>query len=370
MSAERNRGLRKRTKPFTQVPNELVDDWTLSYRELGVLTRILRMPEGYDIRSQQLADEGKGRTLRGREANREGREAVRTALRGLARGGYYRLGRCRMLDGTFEMVTDVSEDADPIWAEQAAIFDGKAVPMFEQPDGSFLVRYPDGTMHPDGFPPPAGNPEEINNPGAQKPVPGASPGPRNPGPGEAGTGKAGPGSCDAFNKMVKEDGYQDSVPASQVRPGQADAKPIQGTIDGKDEAPSAQEPKPQDIAFGIANGWIKYRADQGTPIAGNRIQHRLKSLVLPFLEAGYSENEIKRALADLDSGIPSSGALQRALDGVRTRRSAGRQNAGTSPMAGTNRHLDDVSAEERRARNPLAAAVSSSQTMSQGGAAA
>ena len=160
-----------------------------------------------------------------------------------------------------------------------------------------------------------------------------------------------------------------SVPASQVRRDEADSTSDgQITIDGTVERPT--EPSAEDIAFGIANGWIKYRADElNSPIGGNRVQHRLKSLVLPFLLAEprpYTEKEIKLALAGLNEGIPSTGALQRALDTIRQNQTPGvggrpQTGRGAGPMAGTNRHLDDVTEDERRARNPLHQAVSSSQ---------
>src|SRR5690349_6424243 len=52
------------------------------------------------------------------------------------------------------MGTAVSETPVESWAEQAAFFEGKAIPMVEQRDGTFLVRYPDGSLRPDDFPVP------------------------------------------------------------------------------------------------------------------------------------------------------------------------------------------------------------------------
>ncbi len=324
-------GLRKRVRPFTTVPNATIEDWTLSFRALGLLVRILRMPEGFVIRSEQLANEGKGQTRNGRKANREGREAVRTTLRELALGGYYRLEKVRLLNNTFVMQNSAAEDPDPLWAEQAAIFDGKAVPLYQQEDGTLLVRYPDGTMHPDGFPPPQQVPtsdntveedEQPEEPGnGQIPETGfrapACRAPRNLASGEAEPGDAAP-----FKKMVSKDGQQDSVPASQVRPGRA----VQQTIDGKDEPVPRAPQALSDEAFGIANDWIRHRKNRGLPIGGVRVQHKIKDLVLPFLTARYTVNEIKAAMAAVDEGIASNFQIQRELDRIRTGRPGSKRN--------------------------------------------
>ncbi len=325
MTAEGSRrgGLRKRTKPFTQTPNDTIDDWTISYRALGLLVRILRMPEGFVIRSEQLANEGQGKTRNGRGPEREGRGAVRTALRELALAGYYRLEKVRLLSGAFVMQNAISEEPDPLWAEQAAIFGGKYVPLYEQPDGSLMVRYPDGSMQPDGFPPPdqaatsddAQTDDEPDSGDGGEETPGTgfrSPGSRSPK--NAASGEAATGSPSPLSKSGYQDGQKDSVPASQVRRGQG----VQGTIDGKDENPATEGETPDQAAFGIANGWMKYRSEQGCPVAGSRPQHQLKSLVLPFLNAGYTKKEIKNAMAALSEGIPSRSQLQRELDRRRT----------------------------------------------------
>lgn len=332
----RRTGLRKRVKPFTSVPNETIEDWTIGYRELGLLVRILRMPEGFVIRSEQLANEGKGRTRKGRKPSREGREAVRTALRKLAVAGYYRLEKVRWLDGSFTMRNSVSEEPDPLWAEQAAAFDGRAVPLYEQEPGDvFVVKYPDGTTQPDGFPPPDqavssddaadDYEQDEDDAGDQTPETGfRAPGSRapvNPASGEAEPGRSG-----ALKKMVSEDGHQDSVPASQVRRGDAQevasSRNGQITIYGKTEPlEDGREPTENDLAMGIARGWVKVRTDHECPIVmrGRKSDPMmaLHALVLPALRAGYAENEIKNALAFTDTGIPSSSQLDSALTAVR-----------------------------------------------------
>lgn len=386
---ERQIGLRKRTRPFTQIPNDVVDDWTIGYRELGILVRILRMPEGFVIRSEQLSTEGKGRTLRGRASNREGREAVRTALRNLALAGYYRLVRQRMLDGTFAMATDISEDPDEVWAAQASVFGGRPVALVEQENGSFHVKYPDGTLLPDGDMPPAGT-----QPARQGDKPGHSPGPRNPSsvnraPGNPASGDPASGGLGAINKMVSKDGQEDSDPAPQGRrSSDHDAAQADGqiTIDGGVETPpdSAQR-ELQNTAMGLARGWIDFRTEHGCPVVarGRTVPlNALANLVLPALQSGYNENEIKYALAWTDTGIPSAHqfdtALGRVRGGFRPGRNwkpgdghstGGRQRNGTGAMAGTNLHVDDITEQERAADNPFMNASRSSDYVPRGAVA-
>jgi hypothetical protein len=380
--SERQRGLRKRTRPFTPVPNETVEDWTLSYRALGLLTRILRMPDGFVIRSEQLSNEGQGKTRNGRPANREGREAVRTTLRELARGGYYRLGRCRMQDGTFEMQTDAAEDSVPAWAEQARVFGAKPVPMVEQEDGTFMVRYPDGTLLPDDFEPPTSQPDTTDSEDVVTETPKTGfRAPGNRSPGNQAPGKAEPGSCGPLSKRVTQDGQQDSVPASQVRRGndvEADSGAegqmlLGGGVETltKDKAP----PTFNDVAMGIARSWLTKREEFNCPVVVRGKTDPImavRAVVLPALEAQYTEFEIKYALMRVDRAIPTPNALDTALAEVRrgwrpnrdwapgearSFAAAGRQRQGTSAMAGTNLHVDDLSADQRRADNPFSKAA-------------
>src|SRR5690606_33856444 len=97
----------------------------------------------------------------------EGREAIRTALHELGRHGYYRLERRKLLDGTFEMGTAISEEPVPEWAAEYAEFEGKAVTVIEQEDGSFKVRRKDGSLVDDGF----GVPDRKQSPPPAEKVP-------------------------------------------------------------------------------------------------------------------------------------------------------------------------------------------------------
>ncbi|MFF1600846.1 hypothetical protein ACFVYV_25610 [Streptomyces mirabilis] len=129
-----------------RVESTTARDTSISFRALGLLTYLLDQKEGWQVRSDQLS-KGEGR---------EGREAVRTALRELAAKGYYRLERRRLRTGKVVMGTSVAEYPVPQWAADHAIFSSQkdpAVPVIEQEDGTFLVEYPDGTLGSDGFEP-------------------------------------------------------------------------------------------------------------------------------------------------------------------------------------------------------------------------
>lgn len=84
---------------YVIIGNEIARDDRLSFRARGLLTYLLSMPEGWRTNSNQLAA----------QTPREGRDAIRTALRELETAGY--LTRCRLQDAagrwhTETIVTD------------------------------------------------------------------------------------------------------------------------------------------------------------------------------------------------------------------------------------------------------------------------
>jgi hypothetical protein len=169
----------------------------------------------------------------------------------------------------------------------------------------------------------------------------------------------------------------DSASQSRRTPNSDEGLPDgQTTIDGKVEpGKSAAQKKAEQEAGAVAGSWVEVREKHGCPIV---IRGRnadpvaaVRSLVLPALLAGYTDIEVKKALAWIDTGIPSAVQLDTALAKVkggwrppdgwkpgdpRVLGGAGRQRTGTGPMAGTNRHVDDISAERRDAENPFHAA--------------
>ena len=80
----------------------------------------------------------------------DGKSAVQAGLRELARAGYYRIERRRLLDGRLVTGTAVSEEPAASWAAEYAEYEGP-VPVVQQPDGSFQVRRKDGSLTGDGF---------------------------------------------------------------------------------------------------------------------------------------------------------------------------------------------------------------------------
>ncbi|XTZ13944.1 hypothetical protein ACQSSU_20820 [Micromonospora echinospora] len=131
------------------------------------------------------------------------------------------------------------------------------------------------------------------------------------------------------------------------------SKAVQPTLSGEEPATEERQPALHDIAMGIARGWIAYRASQNVPVVAKNALHALKSLVLPCLEAGYREDEIKRALNGLGEGIPSKAQMERAL--VRIRGKAPQPQRGTNgrPPAGT-LHVNDAWGDDVR---PVATAT-------------
>lgn len=176
-------GLRRhqRREPFVQVPSSTIRDRRLSYKARGILTNLLDRPDGWDVRSEVLAA----------ESDQDGVFTVRSGLHEMGAAGYYRLERRRSRPGgTFTMGTAISETPVPEWAAEYAEFDGKAVPVMLQPDGTYkVIRKPDTPPTGEDSPPSsaapgAGNltPETGAAPESGFPTPGA---PRPGGP-EAG----------------------------------------------------------------------------------------------------------------------------------------------------------------------------------------
>lgn len=132
----------KRRTPFVIVESSTVRDARLKYADLGLLTYLLDQSEEWQVRSEQLS-KGEGR---------EGRDAVRKMLHRLASCGYYRLERRRFRTGKTAMGTAVSDHPVDQWAADYVTFGEQLdIPVVEQEDGTFRVKYPDGTLGTDGF---------------------------------------------------------------------------------------------------------------------------------------------------------------------------------------------------------------------------
>lgn len=87
---------------YVIIANEIAQDERLSFRARGLLTLLLSKPEGWRTNSTQLA----------LETPREGRDAIRTALRELETVGY--LTRRRHQDTAGRWITDTIVTDEPV----------------------------------------------------------------------------------------------------------------------------------------------------------------------------------------------------------------------------------------------------------------
>lgn len=132
--------LRKRVKHYGKLPSATIRDERLRHGALGILLRIVDLPDDWVVRADNMAA---GRP--------QGRDATAADLRNLAECGYYRVERRKMRNGRFQMGNAISEEWVPQWEAEYNEFGGKPIPLIEQPDGSFVVRRKDGTITDDGF---------------------------------------------------------------------------------------------------------------------------------------------------------------------------------------------------------------------------
>ncbi len=352
-------GLRKRTRPYqVPLPSPTARLTCISFRALGILALLLDMREGWDVRAEQLANDGKrgdGTGADGKPHLREGREAVRTALWELAAAGLYRLERRQGRDGRFRMGTAIADQPIAAWAEQAGVFGDQPIPVVEQADGTFHVRYPDGTTLPEDQSPPAtlervarktkkprqaprqGTKDTSTGTGAQTSVPGG-PGPKKPESGKPATGNASPLVEPSSRDHEVETDHPSDDPREAAAEPESDSTgagggSVQPTLDGSVPAQRDDKPSAKDEAFAVARDWVNHRARERKPVVvGGRkagALHAVKNLLAPFLAEGYTVKEIKQALNGLDIGCPSAQQMERALNRVRH---------GASAPAGTNGH--------------------------------
>lgn len=323
-------GLRKRrTDRFVTLGNDITNDERMSYRALGLLTHLLAKPDGWDVRSEVLA----------RGAGREGREAIRTALRELGTLGHYRLERRRLRDGRVVMGTAISEEPVEGWAADWAAADGKAVLVWEQEDGTFTGDHPLAEVHPiavgagDGF---LGAGTGDGKPGAGKPGAGR-PGAGKPDAGAPDAGSTGAGNLGALVRQSTKDDHQDDQPEqTQLLP----PPPATALPPGSTPAPTG----PDDLADKVAEWWWE-GLDPKPVVAGRGTGYPgFRSMIRGAIRAGFTQGEIARALRalkDRDGTVwPSKQQLDRACRAIRT----GQQPPGRTP----NRHTDTSPAAATR----------------------
>ncbi|MCX4677590.1 hypothetical protein OG413_20170 [Streptomyces sp. NBC_01433] len=253
-----------------------VRDTRLSYRALGLLTYCHDQADSWQVRSEQLA----------RGEGREGRDAVRKALHELAAHGYYRLERRRFLDGTTAMGAAISRYPVEQWARDYLTFNKKLdVPVVEQEDGSFHVRYPDGSLRPDGFTP---------GPDAAQP-----------------------------NVSVETEPVREPKPRQRRTPpaaARAAAKKAQQPSSPEDSDKAASEVKEKTPAQEVATWYYDHAAQHLGPYAGkqkSRWYFGLVKLSQQALDAEYTQKQVAKALQRTGVHFPTAYQFQRALSDER-----------------------------------------------------
>ncbi|MEU1311075.1 hypothetical protein ABZ419_19595 [Streptomyces cinnamoneus] len=272
---------------FVAVESATARDTRISYRALGLLTYCLDQADSWNVRSEQLA----------RGEGREGRDAVRKALHELAAHGYYRLERRRFLDGKTAMGAAVSMYPVEQWAKDYITFGKKLdVPVVEQEDGSFRVRYPDNSLGSDGF---AADPdarpddipaedapelEELEEPEEPEPQPKKKPRPIPPAAARAAAKKA--------------------------KPSSAPEKPDETAGETKVKSP-AQE---------VATWYYDHATQHLGPYAGKQKSgwyFALVKLSQQALDADYTKKQVAKAFQRTGVHFPTAHQFQRALSDER-----------------------------------------------------
>jgi hypothetical protein len=272
--------------PFVIVDSKTVRDTKISYRALALLVFLLDQAEGWQVRSDQLS----------RGEGREGRGAVRTALRELATHGYYRLERRRLLNGKCVMGTAVSRRPVAQWIEDHKVFStvsDPAVPVVEQEDGSFLVEYPDGTLGSDGFEPAPDDDEEP--PAAPEPDPEAEP------------------------TDGEEPADEEPPAAPPEKPRRSRRTPEQKAADDAEKEAAAKQKAEEKAALDaaaekVAKWWWDDAAKHLGPYVGRANGYvAMRSQVRKALAVGYTQRQCADALRHARKHLPSAQQWQNAL---------------------------------------------------------
>ncbi|MGX1268123.1 hypothetical protein [Streptomyces phaeoluteigriseus] len=285
--------------PFVIVGSKTVRDTRISYRAMALLVFLLDQAEGWQVRSDQLA-KGEGR---------EGRAAVRTALRELATHGYYRLERRRLRNGKCVMGTAVSGTSVPQWVEDHKIFStvsNPAVPVVEQEDGTFLVEYPDGTLGSDGFTPDTHDEEPAADP---EPEP------------------------------EEEPAAEEEPPAAPPKPARRPRRtPAQKAADDAEKEAEAKQKAEEKTALDqaaeeVAKWWWAHAEEHlGKYVGKNNGYVAMRSQVRKALEVGYTQRQCANALLAARKHFPSAQQWQNAL-GVASNHIIPSQTNGRAPYS-------------------------------------
>lgn len=97
----------KRRDRWTTIDRQTINDERLSFKALGLLIWLLDKPDDWRIDSEAI----------GRQDRKEGRDAVRTALRELEDCGYLKRTRSQGRDGRWITESEISEVSDQVTPE-------------------------------------------------------------------------------------------------------------------------------------------------------------------------------------------------------------------------------------------------------------
>lgn len=288
----------KRRTPFVIIESATARDTRLSYRELGLLTYLLDQSEDWQVRSEQLS-QGEGR---------EGRDAVRKSLHRLAACGYYRLERRRFRNGKTAMGTAISDHPVEQWATDYVTFGNKLdIPVVEQEDGTFCVKYADGTLGSDGF---DVAPEDVEPPAEEEPE-------EEPAAGEPEPSAAAPKDT-STTQPAKKTSTQKT--AAQEKAATAEEK-------------AAQEKAADAAARKVATWWWDHAEKHLGKYVGQRGGFMaVVAMVRRALDAGYSQQECAKALQHARKHFPAAQQWQDAL-GVVTNHIQPQQRSGRIPYS-------------------------------------
>ncbi|MET8696819.1 hypothetical protein ABZV65_30265 [Streptomyces bauhiniae] len=276
---------RKQRTPYVHVVSDTVRDTRLRYCDLGLLTYLLDQSEDWAVRSEQLC-KGEGR---------EGRDAIRKSLHRLAKYGYYRLERRRLLDGKTVMGTAISDHSVEQWAADYETFEQKLdVPVIQQQDGTFRVKYPDGTLGSDGFTDPDGPPAAPEDQAADAPEDKPAPEPT--------PAQTPPAKTPAARKprAPRKTAAQKAAEA-EAKEAAAEQKKAEGAL-LKAEAEA------------VTKWWWDHAEKHLGKYVGQKGAYpAVRKMVLSALDAGYTGQNCAKALQHARQHFPSAQQWQNAL---------------------------------------------------------
>ncbi|MFJ4908465.1 hypothetical protein ACIQCR_17205 [Streptomyces sp. NPDC093249] len=298
-----------RRKYHVEVESETVRDVRLSYRTLGILTYCLDQHESWQVRSEQLA----------RGEGREGRDAIRKALHQLARCGYYRLERRRFCDGKTVMGAAISEYPVEQWARDYQVFgEDLTIPVVEQQDGSWKVRYPDDSLGPDGITD-SSEPDTPGNTADSEPIPDRAPA-SEPDADASSAKKAERPLPPAARASAARNRGPAASRTTQRKHGPATSRDTEKKQSDGTAGRKPDKPKEKDPAAALATWYYAHATEHLGPYAGAKKSgwyFGLVKLSSQALEAGYDQRQVARAFQRTGVHFPNAPQFQRALSDER-----------------------------------------------------